>query len=79
MGYRIVESEEDSEVNVERLEGVVGSIVGLVGIGTRATASSSISVSVAIVDADIILNTKYTVTQERQGIETVMQTSAEST
>lgn len=58
LGSRIVESEENIEVDVERLEGVVGSIVGLVGIGMRATASSSPSVSVTIVDANIILNTK---------------------
>ena len=59
MGSIIVELEEDIDVNVERLEGVVGSIAGLGGRRTRATPSSSNSISVIIVGADILLKYKY--------------------
>jgi len=68
VGSRIVESEEDIEVNVERLEGVVGSTVGVGGTRTRATASSSKSVSVTIVGADILLNTKVYSQYKRDGL-----------
>lgn len=54
LGSSIAESEEDKVVNVERLEGVVGSMVGLGGRRTRETPSSSTSMSVTIVGADII-------------------------
>lgn len=42
---RIVESVEDIEVSVERLEGVDGSIVGEGGKRTSATSSESVSVT----------------------------------
>jgi hypothetical protein len=77
LGSRILESEEDSEVNVERLEGVVGSTIGLGETRTSATTSSKF-VSVVIVDADIIPKSIQS-PKERQGIEAVMQTSAERT
>ena len=50
----LVEGSEDTDVKVDRLEGVVDPIVGEGGTRTRATCSSSTSCSVVPVDPVIV-------------------------